>query len=66
MFSICLEQEHNFDSLSNDLQDQPVLTKRHNTPLKDLHDQINHIINQKSVSPPKKNKELTPEVNIIE
>lgn len=41
-------------------QSQSSATKP-NTPLKDLHDQINHIINtQKLVSPAKKMEDLTP------
>jgi hypothetical protein len=43
------------------------VAKRSNTPLKDLHDQINFIINtQKSASPAKKKADLTPEVNVCD
>ncbi|KAL3782242.1 hypothetical protein HJC23_000305 [Cyclotella cryptica] len=55
------------DELNELMSDEKVestitITKRSNTPLKDLHDQINFYINaHHSVSPTKKNKELTPE-----
>jgi len=37
-------------------------SKQSNTPLKDLHDQINHIINAKTTVSSSMNTDLTPEV----
>ncbi|KAL7521234.1 hypothetical protein ACHAWX_005919 [Stephanocyclus meneghinianus] len=73
-FHNAVHVKKSYESVTNELNDlmstkveiEPTSTKHPNTPLKDLHDQINFLINtHNSASPTKKNKEFTPEPDSV-